>query len=183
MAAPTKPTPKKKAPVKKSTAVKSAETEANELKISTVGDFKNRIGGIFELPSGLVVRLRNPGGLSMFLSSGSIPNSLMTTVKDAMNKTKAGPDGVGAPSDEQLEQEFSEVIKDDPEAINDMANMLDTLTMRCMVQPRCHPAPTKDEEREDHLLYVDEVDLRDKQWMFKWVTAGVRDLEPFRSQS
>ncbi len=177
--------PKKKAPVKRAPAKKSVEAKAAELKISTVGDFKNRIGGIFQLPSGMVVRLRNPGGLTMFLSSGNIPNSLMSVVKSAMSKGK-GVEDVNL-SDEQkeekLEAEFSEVLKDDPDAINEMAKMMDNIAVRCMIQPKCHPVPSKEEEREDHLLYADEVDLRDKQWMFQWITSGVKELEPFRSES
>ena len=69
-------------------AVKDAQA-AEALKISPVGEFKTRMGGTMQLPSGLVVKTRNPGGLQAFLTGGTIPNHLMVIIKEALDKGKA----------------------------------------------------------------------------------------------
>lgn len=167
-----------------------AVRKANELKISQVGDFKKRIGGIFELPSGMVVRLRNPGGLAAFSGTDTIPNSLMSIVSQGLESNKKGID----------QAKLLEQIKEDPETIHQMSKMIDGIALRTIVEPRVHPAPTNDDLlvwnqenpemthshpddlRDDELLYVDEVPTTDKQFIFQWITSGVADLATFRKQ-
>ena len=165
---------------KKTVAKTSAIKQANELKISTVGDFKKRIGGIFELPSGMVVRLRNPGGLAVFLSSGTIPNSLMSVVTKALKNNQAGVDVENNP---EVAAELESIIDEDPQALAQMSIMMDSIAVKCMIEPLCHPVPADGEERSEDLLYADEVELQDKQFMFRWISSGVKDLEPFRKGS
>src|SRR3954453_22167561 len=61
---------------------------AEERKISQIGDYKKRMGGIIELPSGFFVKVKNPGGLRAFMDSGSIPNSLMPIIQESLNRGK-----------------------------------------------------------------------------------------------
>lgn len=146
-------------------------TRAKELKISQVGDFKKRLGGVMELPSGLIMKLRNPGGLSVFLSNGTIPNSLMEIIQGHIDagqgvepKDIATPEGM------------------DPKLLAEMIETLDSITMTCAVEPVIHPKPESEEDRADDKLYVDEIPDDDKMFIFQWVTGGTSDLETFRKQ-
>lgn len=161
----------------KKAATAAEVKKANELKISTIGDFKARLGGLMELPSGLVVRAHNPGGLNAFLEGGNIPNALMGSVSEALDMHKSGSK---AKTEEEQEAALLAKLKDEPEIMGDMLAMIDNVTMRVIVEPTVHPVPTDGVEREEDTLYVDEVPSQDKQFLFKWITSGVTDLEPFR---
>lgn len=149
-----------------------AAQEAEMMRISQIGDFKKRMGGTQELPSGFVVKVRNPGGLQAFMMNGTIPNSLMPIVKKALEGGK-GMDP----------QEV--IMKDgeiDPSLFAAMGDMMDGVALQCIVEPKIHPKPETEEDRRDDQLYVDELPLDDKQFLMQWVTGGTRDLETFRQQ-
>lgn len=166
---------------------RKAVKRAEELRISQIGDFKHRLGGIMELPSGLVVRTRNPGGLRAFLNNGTIPNSLMVIIERGI-KT-----GKGAKAEELMPDG-----KMDPQMIEDMTKLMDSIAMKTIVEPKIHPTPTEadllvwnqnnpedlleevDELRDAMTLYVDELPDDDKQFLFQWISGGTRDLETFR---
>lgn len=151
-----------------------AEAAAEARRISQIGDFKKRLGGVMELPSGAVVKVRNPGGLKAFLGNGSIPNSLMPIVQKAVNNGK------------QVSAEEMGIINEDgsidPAVLKDMLAMIDNVTIQSVVEPKVHPAPADEDERDDDLLYVDEFPDEDKQFLFQWVSGGTRDLEQFRRE-
>lgn len=168
-------------------ATRKQQKKAEELRISQIGDFKNRLGGITELPSGLIVRLKNPGGLRAFMGSNDIPNSLMTLIQRGM---KTGQ----KPSAEELmpNGEF------DTAFLDDMNKMLDVIALRTIVEPSIAPRLTQEDVdrwnrvnpenpvtdiedlRSPEQLYVDELPEDDKQFIFQWISGGTRDLEEFR---
>lgn len=157
---------------KKTSTKASTAKEAVELKISPIGDFKKRLGGITELPSGLVVRLHNPGGLNAFMGSSTIPNGLMPLVSKQIKNAKAGK-GVD-------EVALGKEIEANPELMLQMTQMIDAIVIRCVVEPEVQPVPDDFGARNPDVLYVDELMGDDKQFIFKWLTSGVTDLEPFR---
>lgn len=167
-----------------------AAQEAEALRISQVGDFKKRIGGIIELPSGLTVKARNPGGLRAFLNTGLIPNSLMGIIQKGLDKGSGK--GIAA-----------EIVKDgkiDSEMLTDMMQMMDGIACKVIVEPRIYPTLTEndllewndnhlddqkesvEELRRDDRLYADELPDDDKMFLFQWISGGTRDLETFRQQ-
>lgn len=169
---------------------KSAK-QAEAMRISQVGDFKKRIQTVLELPSGLIVKVRNPGGLRAFLDKGTIPNSLMPLIQKSLNKGKAvdvETDLMGA--DGNI----------DTEMMTEMFDMMDNIAVKCMVSPKLYPkltdkdveawnkkypedqAETVDDIRQDDRLYADELPDDDKQFIFSWMSTGVKDLETFRLQ-
>lgn len=168
---------------------RKAQKKAEELRISQIGDFKARLGGITELPSGYVVRLRNPGGLRAFMSSGIMPNSLMVLVKDSLNKGK-GLQPEDLMSDGEL----------DPQMMQDIMSLMDNVAVQCIVEPKLYPTLTEEDVkahnkkhpddkvespedlRRPDRLYADELPDDDKQFIFQWVSGGTRDLEQFRSK-
>ena len=170
-------------------ATRKAQKDAEMRRISQIGDFKKRLGGVMELPSGLIVKVRNPGGLRAFMGSGVIPNSLMTYIERGLSTGKGitskdlAPDG-----------------KLDPKLIDDMTMLLDGITLKTVVEPRIHPLLTDadlvkwntehpddqledvEQLRRDDRLYIDEIPDDDKQFLFQWISGGTRDLETFRQR-
>lgn len=180
-------------------ATRKAVKEAEARRISQIGDFKKRLGGIQELPSGLIVKIRNPGGLQSFLSSGSVPNSLMVIIQDGIKK------GKGSAADVQ-----KKVMPDgklDEKLMSEMMTLLDAIAVKCIVEPKIWPrlteedvkayndkliaeslsgevelAETIEDLRREDRLYADELPDDDKQFLFQWISGGTRDLETFRSK-
>ena len=149
---------------------KATKTATNR-QISNIGDFKQRIGGIVELPSGFTVRVKNPGGLRVFLNAGTIPNSLMSIVQDAMDKGK------------RITEE--DIMKDgqlDPQQLADMMALNDQVALKTIIEPPLYPVPEDEADRQDDRLYVDELPDEDKLFLFQWVTGGARNLERFRAE-
>jgi|SRR6478609_2355767 len=170
---------------------KRAAQEAEALKISQVGDFKKRLGGVMELPSGVVVKVRNPGGMKVFMANGMIPNSLMGMI------TKGLESGTGADAEEMLTKDG----KLDPEMMSDMMELMDNILVKVVVEPPVHPNLTDEDVeaynkahpeldpitnieqlRDPETLYADEFPDDDKMFLFQWVTGGTRDLETFRQR-
>jgi hypothetical protein len=154
---------------------KRAAEEA--LRPSSAKDFKKKRGGIFELPSGLMMKLRNPGGMQALLAGGMMPNSLMGVVQKSLDKGQPAqaPDFL-----EQSEEGLPEGV--DPKMVADMMAMMDNLMQKCAVEPKVYPVPEDESLRDDDLLYVDEIDDEDKMFVFQWVTGGTSDLETFRQR-
>jgi hypothetical protein len=164
----------KKAPAKKGAKSGNPATRAAaQNKVSSASSFKNKRTTILELPSGESMRVKNPGGLKLFMREGMIPNSLMGLMQGAVD-TGAKPD-------------MSQIVTPDgvdPELVEDMLGLLDNILVTCALEPRVHPVPEDEEEdpRDDELLYTDEVDEEDKMFIFQWVVGGTRDVEQFRSE-
>jgi hypothetical protein len=169
-------------------ATRNAEKKAEQRRISQIGDFKKRMGGEMELPSGLIVKVRNPGGMQAFLAEGLVPNVLMKIIQDGIKKGSA-------PSAEEIMPE-GEL---DPQLLGDMNKMLDAITIRTIVEPRIAPVITQadldrhnemngtsftdiEDIRSDDILYVDEIPMDDKQFLFQWIQGGTKDLKTFRQQ-
>ena len=171
---------------------RSTAKKAEERRISQIGDFKNRMGGIFELPSGANVRLRNPGGLQVFLANGTIPNSLLPIIEQALKGSKQAQD--------ETAEAMTSLLTTKPEAMAEMMALYDNVLLKVVVEPRVHAVPTWDDveqnnkqfpeapaddpedlRREDR-LYVDEFPDEDKQFIFQWVTSGNSDLATFRER-
>lgn len=173
-------------------ATRSTAKKAEQSRISQIGDFKKRIGGELELPSGLTIKWRNPGGLRAFMAAGKIPNVLLNQVDRAL---KGGPEAQAA-----LENDMIQKLQEDPEMINQLMELYDDVAIKCFVQPRLHPVPTMDdveannlqfpeapvedpeELRSDDKLYVDEIPDDDKAYLFSLLSGGVQDLERFRQE-
>lgn len=171
-------------------AKKNSNTAATDNKpISSLHDFKGRRRGVFELPSGMVVKMKNPGGLQAFIANGTIPNSLLGVVQKALNGTKI--DAAAAAKD----------LSQDMNSIGEMVKLLDIVASQAIIEPECRVAPDQadldrhnllnpqdqladpDDLRDDEkYLYTDDIDELDKQFIMQWVTGGTRDLETFLRQ-
>jgi hypothetical protein len=151
-----------------------------------------------ELPSGNVCLAINKG-MKVFLQEGEIPNSFMEIVQ-------AGIDGAENKAKKALKK-----ADEDPNLLKEMFQAMDHIVVSCVIQPVIMPAPvaTVDDEsrgdvstkqvivelghpvidisgetieRDPDVLYVDDVDLEDKMFIFSWCVGGTTDLEQFRKQ-
>jgi len=77
-----------------------------------------------------------------------------------------------------------------------MYALVDQIVVELAVNPQVHPLPTHDEdgdeledddavqaEKDDDLLYVDEIEDEDKMFLFQWCTGGTEDVATFRSEA
>lgn len=165
-------------------------SQAEKNAISSIADFKARIGGPQELPSGLTVVVENPGGLQAFIAKGIIPNSLLKIVKDTLD--------TNASKDDMVEK--AKAMSNDLDSIGEMMQLMDIIAVETIVKPRVYMTPTEaDVEKhnilnpdnpvesprdlvKDDQLYAHHIAEEDKMFLFQWITGGTRDLETFREQ-
>lgn len=155
-------------PAKKAAASRAKKT------VSDASAFKKRTQGIvLTLPSGLTIRAKRVE-LQTFILQGNIPNPLMDVVSEALSKGQKAdiPSMVGV--DEG---------RIDLDMVNDMYDMVNKVVAASFIEPKVHPLPGPDEERDDDLLYVDEVDDEDKMFVMQWATGGTDDIATFREEA
>lgn len=164
---------------KKTTASRSgnpAKRASASAGVTSVADIKKKRGGLLELPSGIVVKAHNPGGMRIFLETNVIPNSLMGIVQGHLDK---------GPKSNPTEEIADQIVGPDgvdEDLVRDMLHMLNVVATKTIVEPEVHMPPEDEADRDDDLLYADELEDEDKMFLFQWVTGGTRDLEQFRSQ-
>lgn len=152
--------------------------------------WKKNKGEELELPSGNVALVKRPGMLE-FIKKGLVPDTLMPTVDEAVRKGKGLPPA-----------QTTELLKD-PTKIAAMEEMTDRVLCTVVVEPQVTFFKYTEEqeaageipegfnvgddipedERDEDLLYSDDVDLEDKMFIFQYAVGGTRDLERFRRES
>lgn len=157
-------------PAKKAAAKKQAASAS----VSSISAFKEqKKGKPLELPSGLVVKARRVE-LQTFIMKGDVPNPLMSIVGEALEKGQKADIASMVGVDEG---------KIDLDMVNDMYEMVNAVVCQCIVEPQVHPVPEDEDDRDDDLLYVDEVDDEDKMFIFQWSSGGTSDLATFREEA
>lgn len=120
------------------------------------------------VPSGNTCLVRTPG-MQVFIKQGLIPNSLLPIVQEAMNKGRA-------PKNLDLDMDKN------PELLTEMMDLMDAITVYCVIDPKVEAEPAEWVERDDDVLYVDEVDFNDKMFIFQYAVGGTSDLAKFREE-
>lgn len=143
-------------------------------KASSVSDFKKKNQDPVELPSGHYIVLKNTS-MAGFLQGGNIPNGLMKIVQTAIAQQK----GEGGPS---VDEEVAGLMSD-PEKLTEVFETVDAFVCAVAVEPRVHPKPEDEDDRDDELLYVDELELEDKMFIFSRAMGSTEKLEQFREES
>lgn len=141
---------------------------------------KKEEGHELTVPSGNVCLVRRPGP-DLFMGSGMVPNSLlgivMPLLQDAQEK---GKEGDSSPVPVEVLEPLQQNIMEDPEKISDMFVMIDSITLKCVIEPALSPVPEQGEERDPERLYIDDIDFEDKIYIFNYAVGGAADLERFR---
>lgn len=142
--------------------------------VTSISEWKKASeGSPLRVPSGKTAIVRNPG-MQVFLSQGMIPNSLLGPIQAALSNGKR-PD-------------LKEIEVND-QTLNDMLNLADAVVIYCVMEPKV--TSNKDatgailplEARDSDKLYVDEIDVEDKMFIFQFAVGGTRDIEQFRKES
>jgi len=164
------------------------------------------------LPSGNVCLAFNEGMMS-FIESGKVPNALMPIIMDAINEGKGmAPDAVKKlANDSRVIQDMMAMVNSAvvscvvqpkispaPLAVRTIKISPASLAVRTI---KSEDAPDVVEEyivlsgqvgvdadgngveRDPKKMYVDELDMNDKMFLFNWVMGGSKDIERFRTQS
>lgn len=126
---------------------------------------------LLTLPSGNVMRVKKIG-LQALMRTGIMPNSLMGYAEKAVQKGK---------KQEVSEVDMLEILKDDKK-VAEIATFMDEVTILCAEEPEVHHLPDEGVEKDDNLLYVDEVSEEDKMFLFQAVTGGTTEVETFREE-
>lgn len=75
-----------------------------------------------------------------------------------------------------------ESILQDPQALENLLNVVDRVVTHVVVKPEIRRAPNDVTLRKPGVIYTDMVDVLDKMFIFSFATGGTRDLETFRGE-
>lgn len=159
-----------------------------------------------ELPSGNVALIKRPGMESLF-SAGVLPDELTKLALEQVQKAEVGPqDHKKATVDTTsgLDAKTMEKFMQTENAIGGIFEAFDRITAMCVIQPVClfhkrrkvtdtgqqvlddKDKPVWEEipqaDRDEEVIYTDDVDLDDKTFIFNYVVGGSRDIAAFRDE-
>ena len=156
----------RKATTRPQTVTKPAIGTPGDHQAPTPASGWKKSGAILTLPSGNVMRLKNPGIMEL-AHQGLIPNALMATIMTSISKGTT-------PTNENIMEGLD---------VQDMFDMMANAIIAMAVDPEILPVPEAGERRDPELLYIDEVDEADKMFIWQWATGGTADVEQFRHES
>lgn len=157
---------------------------------------------IVELPSGIDVKIKRPG-MEAFLSAGLLPDTMAAEIKRQMELAKGKP-----PSqvDKVMDKEQIAALLESSEIVEIMEAM-NRVMAHCIVEPKVawhmrevvdedgqiiweddkHTRPLTEyipeDERDEDVVYTDEIDQEDKNFVFQFAVGGSSDLTRFRQES
>lgn len=142
---------------------------------------KNTSSGLVTLPSGNTVKVQ-PISITDLLADKIIPDTLTAMVMKQLDP------GEGKKATKVTDEEVRELVKN-PAQLADMFDVFDRVAARVVIEPvfLYHREEVDgkwvtidDEDRDDEMVYTDEVDLEDKSFIFQYAVGGTKDLERFR---
>lgn len=158
-----------------------------------------------ELPSGNVALLKRPGMESLF-AAGVLPDELTKMALEQVKQAERGPQDrkPKQPQTTGIDPALMEKFLNGENAISEIFESFDRITALCVVEPVClfHKRRLVDsagqqvtdeqgrsvweeipqDERDEDVIYTDDVDLDDKSFIFNYVVGGSKDLERFRDE-
>ncbi len=139
---------------------------------SSVSDFKKKPEAV-KLPSGLSMVLKHTS-MTGFIQGGNIPNALLKVVQGAIADQKG----------EDLSEDSVDVseLLADPSKLKDVFGAVDAFVISVAIEPQVHPTPDDEADRQDDLLYVDEIELEDKMFIFGRAMGSTDSIAPFPSK-
>jgi hypothetical protein len=153
--------------------------------VSTANSWKKAKATMeLELPSGEVCMVKRPG-LPQLIAENVLPDMLTPIANKAIEK---GQSGMGV-SEAESQEMMANLMKQE----NGLESMLDSfsrITAHCVIEPTVvfHKRKVDDakweaipeNERDEDILYTDDVDLEDQMFIFQFVVGGSKDLTEFR---
>lgn len=123
-------------------------------------------GELVELPSSNVIRCKRPG-MPHFVEMGMVPNPLLSIIDASLHHQKTPDVAALVESEEKLDA---------------TAKFMDEVWVYCVTEPKSAFRPEDEADHDDDLLYVDDVELEDKIFVFQLACGGTRSVERFREQ-
>ncbi len=155
--------------------------------VSSARDWKAKVTTELELPSGEVCKVKRVG-LEKLLAANVIPDSLTPMAEAAVQR------GQGKAAKKTSDQDLTAMARD-PQKMIEALDAFDRITEMVVLEPPVvwHKRPVEgienvkyeeipESERDEDVLYTDEVDAMDKMFIFNFVVGGTRDLEKFRTE-
>ncbi|MGH9908723.1 MAG: DUF7391 family protein, partial [Pyrinomonadaceae bacterium] len=131
-----------------------------------------------ELPSGHTALVRAVG-METFITQGLVPNDLLGVITE-------GLDINSGKKDEKLKQlekdKLLNTLVEDQEKLASLFALVDAVTIKCVVKPEVEAPPENSEDRDPDILYVDEIDMEDKFFIFNFTVGGTRQVGEFREE-
>ena len=137
--------------------------------IASPQDFKKKARSEITLPSGSTIQVKKVDSLKAFMGGGGIPNSLIPLVQSAIKQGTT----------EELDKKIADMNFSD---LEEVSVMMDNVNIQAWVMPKLYPIPEDEVNRSEEYLYIDEVDMEDKLFVFQWVTGGTQDIAQFRNE-
>lgn len=160
-----------------------------------------------ELPSGNVALVKRPG-MEKLLRMGLMPDSLTPIAMQHLATAESGGRPMSKKDENDIERQMMEKILQDPKELEDLMLTFDRVVVEVCVEPKVRMGiyteadvleglvkhdeskvtekdvgnDIPDEDRDEELLYADDVDIEDKQFIFQFVVGGSSDLEQFRRE-
>lgn len=162
-------------------------------------------GEELSLPSGNVCLVKRPGMEKLF-AAGVLPDELTKIAIESIERAENG-----LPQDHKVKKAAQEIdpamlkkFLESENAITSIFQSFDRVAEMCIIEPRVrwHMKKVLDEhgnhvtgengkpqyeeiheaERDDNIVYTDEIDIDDKTFIFNFVVGGTRDVEQFRAE-
>lgn len=131
-----------------------------------------------QLPSGKYMIYKRVG-LEVFLQMGMLPNSLMGFAQRAVEKGRG---------QEMTPGEITELMGDTAKIL-EITTFIDKAVCFVSIDPKVQPLPLNDSgevdetQRRDDLVYIDEIELEDKMFIWQSVTGGTNQVATFRTDA
>lgn len=183
---------------------KKKTSKGNPAKATVANKWKKQKGEELELPSGNVALVKRPGPQAL-LSEGVMPDTLMPIVQQAISRGKGlKPQDIDLKDPKvigdmlgAMDKLMIKVVVEPKVAYDKCLKKLDDMggvtpgpaheewvTIPDELRDGATECPNCGQVHEDgeEVIYVDEVDLDDKMFVFNYAVGGTRDLERFRSE-
>lgn len=131
-----------------------------------------------------VCRVRRPDPLEM-VGAGLLDHfdSLTAIIQTEHFDRVDGKKAEDLTPEERQAQELAQLqaLAKDPKALKGMLGLIDSLVAVTLVEPAASAPPEDDADREEGVLYADEIDLSDRFAILEYALGGVNSLRGFRS--
>lgn len=137
----------------------------------------------FILPSGQTCRLKK---LSMeTIAEMGLMDDLDTftgAVLPTPPSKKAKGKGAKVLTEEEQNGEVMKSMLKNKEAFLKMLATVNRVVIGCVLEPQVLPEPAAGEDRDEELVYIDDIDFEDKMLIFAEVFDGMSKFESFRAR-
>lgn len=161
-----------------------------ERKVATAASWGGKKAATFELdlPSGHTVLMKRVD-LPTLLASGAFPDALMTIVSEKIGTATGQED-----SPKEIDPAVVQGMIDDPKKLGELFTAVNKILPIVVAEPAvayhkrlADPDGTEfevipDEDRDEDVVYTDQIDLEDQMFIFQYTVGGTREVETFREE-